>query len=94
MKKFVPILLIFILAVGGWFGYQELRRSQLLNSGEELLLVNPKNGYYVFSSDIDLDNINRSWKIIGKVAKLSQQKQSKATEGLSAYREINYWKSS
>lgn len=88
MKKILLIIGIIIVLTGAWFGYQELRRNQLLNSGVELLLVNKKAGYYIYSSDIDLDNIDRSWKIIGKVEKLSQQKQQQTISGLEAYREL------
>ena len=88
MKKLIIFIVIIAILVGGWFGYQELKRNRYLQSGKNLLITNVDEGLFAYSSDMKLDNIDRSWKIIGYLDELSERKISAATEGLSLHTEV------
>lgn len=84
-KSVVILILVLLLGVGGYFGYKEYRRGQLLSSGEEVLLVNKKLGVYTTTELISEDEVTRSFKAVEKVSKLSDERYAKITEGLTLY---------
>lgn len=88
MKQIIPLLLVILLLVGGWFGYKELRRNRLIGSGENLVLVNKDEIRYSYSDLLIADNITREWRVIDTVSSISSEKHNEIKQRYRLYESV------
>lgn len=82
MKKIGIVLSIIVVSLGAVFGYREIRRSILLSSERDVLLVNKKAGVYSFKSLLEPADITRAYQAVGYVDSLSDEVVTKKVFGL------------
>jgi hypothetical protein len=85
MRSVIIILLILLIGGGAYFGYTRYRRAQLLNSGENVLLINEREGRYTFTDYVEREEITSSYKVVDLVSNLSEEDLNNLTQGLDLF---------
>ena len=83
MKKSILVIILAILVLGLFIGYKVIRKNNLLSSGESVLLINKEFSVYTLTDHIEREDITSDFKVIDKVAKLSEEEFAELTEGLT-----------
>lgn len=83
MKSILLIVILAIVAVGGWYGASVWRFNSVLDSGRVVLLINKDSRVYTYSDLMPRDEITRDFKIVGYADVLSEQEVKDRTAGMN-----------